>query len=102
METRYYYMVDIQNPYCEPRRVYEETFDKLPMDIEEGHALIMVEGEKLENPGRVTVREVLLFQGKTGKDQEMAAVLTTYGMWYDTISYFLLILRAETVDGMGG
>jgi hypothetical protein len=104
METRYYYMIDIQNPYCEPRLVYENDpgLANIPLDIEEGQALIMVEGEKLEDPGRVTVREVYVIDGKVVKNVEMETVLTTYGMWYDAISYFCLVLKAEMDEGKGG
>ncbi len=66
METRYYYMVDIQNPYCAPRLVYKDDpgLANISLDIEEGQALIVVEGEKLEDPGRITVREVSIKDGK--------------------------------------
>ena len=104
METRYYYMVDIQNPYCAPRLVYKDDpgLANISLDIEEGQALIVVEGEKLEDPGRITVREVSIKDGKVARDVEMETVLTTYGMWYDAISYFCLVLNAEMDEGKGG
>ena len=105
METRYYYMVDIQNPYCAPRLVYEDDpgLANISLDMEEGQVLIMVEGEKLEDPGRVTVREVSIEDGKVVKTvAEMETVLSIYGMWYDAISYFCLVLNAEMDEGKGG
>ena len=48
METRYYYIVDIFNTYCVEREVFEEDFADLPLDFEEGQALIRVEGPENE------------------------------------------------------
>lgn len=105
METRYYYYVDMNNPYCEPREVYDCEFALLPLDFEEGETLIRVETKEnetfSENGGTFTYRDCNYLSEKLTVGEEAVLTLNIHSV-EEGLSIFCETLKALTSLGQGG